>query len=68
MDAVHNQLEGMKMYRSPRARSIKVRRYEQIDLTREFEIRQERREKEKQRRLEELYESHDAKASKIRSL
>ena len=36
MDAVHNQLEGMKFYRADRSRSTKVRRYEQVDLTREF--------------------------------
>ena len=68
MDAVHNQLEGMKFYRADRSRSTKIRRYEQVDLTREFQIRTEQREKEKQRRLEELYESHDARASKIRAV
>lgn len=68
MDAVHNQLEGMKFYRAPRAGSTKARRYEQIDLTREFEIRQQRREVEKKKRLEELYKSHDEKASRIHSI
>lgn len=58
----------MKFYRPDRARSTKVRRYENVDLTREFQIRTEQREKEKQRRLEELYESHDAKAAKLRTL
>lgn len=68
MDAVHNQLEQMKFYRSPRARSIKARRYEQIDLTREFEIRAQRRESEKQRKLTQLYENHDKKAAQIRAI
>ena len=68
MDAVHNQLEGMKFYRAPRSRSVKMRRYEHIDLTQEFRIRSAKRESEKQRRLEELYESHDAKAAKIKGV
>lgn len=37
-------------------------------MTREFEIRQERREKEKKRRLQELYKSHDEKAAKLRMI
>ena len=44
VDAVHNQIEQMKFYRPDRARSSKLRRYEQIDLTREFEIRAKMRE------------------------
>ena len=68
MNAVHNQLEGMKNYRPPRAASKKVRRYEQVDLTREFEIRVKRREQEKQKRLNELYEKHDKRAAEIRSV
>ena len=44
VDAMHNQLEQAKFYRPDRARSSKVRRYEQVDLTREFEIRAQRRE------------------------
>jgi len=51
VDAVHNQLEQMKFYRPDRARSTKMRRYEQIDLTREFEIRAQKREQNKQQRL-----------------
>ena len=47
MDAVHNHLEDIKFYRSPRARSKKLRRYEHVDLTREFQLRQEKREAEK---------------------
>ena len=68
MDAVYNQLEQAKFYRAPRAPSTKLRRYEQVDLTKEFEIRAQRRELEKKRRLEELYESHDAKAANLRDI
>ncbi len=68
MEAVHNQLEQAKFYRSPRATSVKPRRYEQIDLTREFEIRAQKREQLKQEKLKELYESHDKKAAQIRSV
>jgi hypothetical protein len=38
LDAVHRSYEKLFFYNAPRARSKKVRRYEQIDVTREFEI------------------------------
>ena len=37
-------------------------------MTREFEIKQSRREKAKMDRLAELYEKHDEKAAKIKSV
>ena len=45
--------------KAPRAPSRKIRKYEHVDLTKEFEIRSERREKAKKEKLEELYERHD---------
>ena len=54
--------------KAPRAASKKIRKYEQVDLTREFEIRQERREQAKKEKLEELYVKHDNKVSKMKDL
>jgi hypothetical protein len=44
-DAVHRTYEKLFFYNAPRARSKKMRRYEHIDVTREFEILTARREK-----------------------
>ena len=54
--------------RAPRARSKKVRKYEHVDITKEFEIRTKRREAEKQAMLEELYEKHEMKALETRDI
>ena len=68
LDAVHKGYESLFFYNAPRARSKKVRKYEHIDVSREFEILTARREKLKQQRLEEIYEKHDEKMSKISDL
>jgi hypothetical protein len=44
MDAVHRSYEKLFFYNAPRARSKKVRKFEHIDITREFEILTARRE------------------------
>lgn len=54
--------------KAPRSRSKIQRRFEQVDLTKEFEIRTKRREAEKQEKLEELYKKHDQRAEKAREL
>jgi hypothetical protein len=51
-DAIHRSYERLFFYNAPRARSKKIRKYEHIDITREFEILTARREKQKQERLE----------------
>jgi hypothetical protein len=53
---------------APRARSKKLRRYEHVDLTREFELRTKRREAHKQERLDDLYAKHDKRAAEMRSM
>lgn len=54
--------------KAPRSRSKIQRRFEQVDLTKEFEIRTKKREAEKQEKLEELYKKHDQRAEKAREL
>ena len=61
-DALHNSYEKMTFYKAPAGRSKKVRSYDHIDLTKEFEMRQAKREQKKQQRLEELYSRHDMQA------
>ena len=68
MDAVHRGYEKLFFYNAPRSRSKKIRRFDHIDVTREFEILTERREKAKYERIEELYEKHDEKQAKIQSV
>ena len=67
-DALHNNYEKMTFYKAPRGRSKKVRKYEHVDLTKEFELRQTQRNALKQSRLEELYAEHDLKALEISDL
>ena len=38
-EAMHNSYERMTFLKAPAARSLKIRRYEHIDLTKEFEFR-----------------------------
>ena len=38
MDALHRSYEKVFFYNAPRGRSRKIRLYEHIDITREFEI------------------------------
>jgi len=47
-DALHNSYEKMTFYKAPRGRSKKVRKYEHVDLSKEFEIRQSQRNMKKQ--------------------
>ena len=42
--------------------------YKNVDYTREFEILTKRRETQKKERLEELYEKHDERVSKIKDV
>ena len=67
-DAMHNSYEKMTFYKTPRGRSKKVRKYEQIDLTKEFEYRLNQREARKKQRLQELYQDHDLKALGIKDI
>lgn len=59
MDSVHRSYERMFLSKAPRSRSTKIRRYEHVDVTKEFEILKQRREALKQQKVEELYEKHD---------
>lgn len=45
-----------------------MRRYEHVDVTKDFELRSQKRETEKLQKLEELYEKHDRQALEIRAL
>jgi hypothetical protein len=65
---MHNSYERMTFYKTPRGRSKKVRKYENVDLTKEFEFRQTQREQRKQERLEELYSSQDLKALNLKDI
>lgn len=67
-DALHNSYERMTFYKTPRGKSKKVRKYEHVDLTKEFEFRSAQREKAKQERLEQLYSSHDLQALELKDL
>lgn len=51
-DAIHRSYEKLFFYNAPRARSMKKRRYENVDITREFEILTARREQAKADKLE----------------
>lgn len=46
-DALHQSYEKMTFYKTPRGRSNKIRKYENIDLTKEFEYRHAKRESRK---------------------
>ena len=59
MDMAHNSYEKMTFYKAPAGRSKKLRRYSNIDLTKEFEFREKQREALKKEKLEELYVKHD---------
>ena len=61
-EAMHQSYEKMTFYKTPRGRSRKIRKYEHVDLSKEFEFRQKQREARKQERLEQLYSEHDLKA------
>lgn len=67
-DALHQSYEKMTFYKTPRGRSNKIRKYENIDLTKEFEYRQAVRESKKKEKLEDLYKSHDLKAFELKDL
>jgi hypothetical protein len=58
----------LTLFKAPRGRSKKVRRYSDVDLTKEFEFRLNQREAKKQRRLEELYSLHDMQALGLNDL
>ena len=60
-DALHNSYEKMTFYKAPRGRSKKIRRYENVDLSKEFEMRQKQREARKKAALDQLYDKHDGK-------
>ena len=54
--------------KAPRSRSKRQRRYENVDISKDFELRYKRREAEKQAKLEELYEKHDKKALEFKGI
>ena len=54
--------------KAPRGKSKKMRRYEHVDLTKEFELRNKKREVEKLQKLEELYERHDRRALEMKEV
>ena len=58
----------MTFYKTPRGKSRKIRKYEHVDLSKEFEIRVNQRETRKKERLEELYQDHDQKALGLKDL
>ena len=65
---MHNSYEKMTFYKTPRGRSKKIRKYDNVDLTKEFQFRQAQRDQLKQEKLEELYESHDLKSMELKDL
>lgn len=65
---MHTSYEKMTFYKAPAGRSKKVRRYDHVDLTKEFEMRRNQREQKKQQRLEELYSRHDLQALGVTDL
>lgn len=52
----------------PRAKGKRVRRYAQVDIQREFEIRNAEREKRKKAALNRIYSEYDKKALEMREL
>ena len=48
---MHNSYEKMTFYKAPRGRSKKVRKYDHVDLSKEFEFRTEQREALKQQKI-----------------
>lgn len=67
-EAMHQRYEKMTFYKTPRGKSRKMRKYEHVDLSKEFEIRVKQREARKMGRLEELYEEHDRKALSLKDI
>ena len=67
-EAMHNSYEKMTFLKAPAGRSKKIRRYDHIDLTKEFEFRKAQRDKLKQEAIEDLYERHDKKALSIKDI
>lgn len=65
---LHNSYEKMTFYKTPRGRSKKIRKYANVDLSKEFEYRQAQREKRKMEKLEDLYKLHDIKALGLKDL
>lgn len=67
-EAMHQRYEKMTFYKTPRGKSRKIRKYEHVDLSKEFEIRVKQREARKKERLEELYQDHDQKALGLKDI
>ena len=65
---MHQSYEKMTFYRTPRGRSRKIRKYEHIDISKEFDFRDTQREMRKQRVLEDLYSKHDLEALGLNDL
>jgi hypothetical protein len=59
LDSAHKFYENRRHFPAPRARSKKIRKYEHVDISKEFEILTKRREAEKKEKLEELYDKYD---------
>jgi hypothetical protein len=47
-DSIHRSYEKLFFYNAPRGRSKKIRRYDHVDITKEFEYLTKRREQEKE--------------------
>jgi len=45
-----------------------VRKYEHVDVTKDFELKSQRREAEKIEKLEEFYDKHDQRALEVKHL
>lgn len=65
---VHRSYERLFFYNAAGAASKKVRRYEHVDITKEFELLTKHREQAKNERLEELYKKHDDRQALIDDL
>jgi hypothetical protein len=60
--------ERNKQVKAPRAKGKRVRKYAQIDITREFEVKQQKRELEKNKALNQVYADYDRKALEMKDI
>ena len=66
VDAMERQRQAIFFQHSP-VKAQKIRRYEHVDLSKEFEIRKQRREEEKKKMLNEVYEKHDERVNYLKT-
>ena len=67
-ESLETVYERQKHHKMPRAKGKRVRRYAQVDIQREFEIRNAEREKRKKAALNRIYSEYDKKALEMREL